>query len=142
MKPLPDNILKRLSAADRKSLGRAGMTQEEALAKMEIKKEGQLQNQIVALLRLRGIEPIYQQFGKKTRTKAGTPDILFAVEDPNVGGDAIAFAWELKMERTGIESKEQIAMRKKLSTRPNCWRCFVITSLDQAREILTTQAHV
>jgi hypothetical protein len=132
---LTDNILRLLRPEDRKSLGKRGMTAAEAIEKAEIKNEGDLQIQIVSYLRLHGIEPIYQRFGKKTRTKRGTPDILFAAE-ADIGSPigekrTVACAWELKTE-TGDQSDEQIAMQKTLTTPPNAWRYAIIRSLDEA----------
>lgn len=125
MTVLPDNILRCLSPTDRKSLGKAGMTAEEALRKMEVKNEGVLQKQIVGLLRLRGIEPIVSHFGKKTRNNLGTPDIIFAAF-------GIPCAWELKMPKTGRTSDGQTDMAVRLSTPPNSWRHRIIKSVDEA----------
>lgn len=121
----PPNILKCLRPEDRKSLGKAGLLPEEALRKMEVKSERDLQNQIVGLLRLRGIEPIVSQFGKKTRNNLGTPDIIFAAY-------GIPCAWELKMPKTGRSSIEQGQMAVRLSSPPNSWRHRIIKSVDEA----------
>ena len=135
---LPPNILKCLSAADRKSLGKAGLTPEEVLAKMEIKNEGVLQRQIIGYLRLKGIEVVDCLFGKRTRHKPGTPDLMFAVCKKVWDGAedytfvTVAYAWELKMPETGKSSKEQEAMADRMQNCPNAWRYQIITSLDEA----------
>lgn len=124
MSVLPPNILRCLRPEDRKGLGKAGLLPEEALAKMEIKGERDLQKQIVGLLRIKGIEPIVSAFGKKTTNNVGTPDIIFAAE-------LYACAWEVKIPG-GKRSIEQEQMAVRLSTPPNGWRYLVVTSFDQA----------
>lgn len=137
--PLPERMLRLLSAEDRKSLGKAGMTAADCLAKANIKNENDLQIQIVSFLRVNGIESIYQRTDKRTRTKRGTPDIMFAARARGVTHQGtscepyavIACAWELKVEDND-QSKEQIAMQKTLTTPPNGWIYRVIRSLDEA----------
>lgn len=131
---LPPNILKCLRPEDRKSLGKAGMLPEEALRKMEIKSERDLQNQIVGLLRLRGIEPIVSRFGKRTTNNIGTPDIIFAVR-VNIHDEGHACAWEIKLP-DGKPSREQEQMAVRLLTPPNAWRYKIIRSVDEALETL------
>ncbi len=121
---------------DRKALGKSGLLPEEALAKMEIKRELDLQKQIVGLLRIKGIEPIVSRFGKKTTNNIGTPDIIFAivreVEAPVFNLlDVVACGWEIKMPG-GKSSLEQEQMALRLSVPPNAWRYRIITSFDQA----------
>lgn len=141
MSVLPPSILRCLRPEDRKSLGKAGLLPEEALAQMVIKKELDLQKQIVGLLRIKGIEPLVPIFGRKTRMAVGWPDITFAVRDrSNVdfegyGERTVACTWELKIPG-GRHSDEQTKMAVRLSTPPNAWRHRVIESFDQALEEL------
>ncbi len=121
---LPPSFLKCLSAADRKSLGKAGMTPEECLSKQEAKTERQLQTQIVNLLRLKGIEPCWHRTDKRSAATVGWPDLTFSIQPG-------ATLWEIKLP-TGKLSKEQEQMHIRLSTPPNCWRVRVIRSVDMA----------
>lgn len=92
--------------------------------------ERQLQQQIVQLLRLHGIEPLVPAFGKKTRIAVGWPDITFCVNQ-SFG----ACAWEVKLG-TGVLSTEQTQMAVRLMSPPNGWRYAVIRSVDDAIKIL------
>lgn len=119
---LPDNVLRCMSPSDRRSLGQ--MTQEECIRKAEVKSERQLQNAVVGLLRLRGIEPLVPTFGKKTRISEGWPDITFAAY-------GIPCVWEVKLPH-GKLSTEQHQMAVRLLSHPNSWRWRVIRSVDDA----------
>lgn len=129
---LPNHILKLVSPNDRATMGRAGLTAEECFAKAEIKNEKQLQRLLINYLRQKNIEPIVQRMDKRTTTKCGTPDILFAVF---VDGEITACAWEIKTE-TGKLSVEQQQMAVRLSMEPNGWRVKTIRSFDQAKKEL------
>lgn len=76
---LPPSFLKCLSPSDRKSLGKAGILPEEALAKQEAKSEKVLQNLIINLLRLKGIEPLVHRMDKKSAATVGWMDLTFAI---------------------------------------------------------------
>ncbi len=76
---LPEKILRLLSPEDRKSLGAAGMTAEEAMLKAEVKNERALQVLIINLLRLKGIEPLWHRTDKRSAATVGWPDISFAI---------------------------------------------------------------
>lgn len=132
MKVFPPNILKCMSPADRKALGKAGLTPEEALQKAETKSEKELQSLIVALLRLKGIEPIVSAMNKRTTNNVGLPDILFAV---NGRRRFYACAWEIKMPGSKL-SWEQVKMAERLEDLPNGWNWRVIRSVDEALEEL------
>ena len=142
---LNDRILKLMRPEDRKLFGKAGMTQEEAIKKAQIKSERDLQNQIENYLRLKGIEPIRSRMDKATTNNVGTPDFLFAVgarlyHDPHKFDPVVvACAWEVKLpkEMGGKDmSDEQRKMAARLVTRPNAWRWALITKLDEAIEEL------
>lgn len=126
-----------MSKSDREALGKGGMTAEEALAKAEVKNERDLQRQIVALLRLKGIEPIVSRMDKRTSNNVGTPDILFCVhvEIDSSSWAAVGCAWEVKFG-DGKLSVEQQRMHVRMSTPPNGWRIRVIRSVDEAIEEL------
>jgi hypothetical protein len=123
-KVIPENYLKWISEGDRKSLGKAGRTWKECIAKGEAKNERELQGQIVNLLRLRGIEPLWHRTDRRSAATIGWPDITFAYY-----GKAIA--WEVKLPN-GRLSREQDQMLDTLGTVPNWWDIRVIRSVDQA----------
>jgi len=121
---LPEAFLKCVDPEDRKRL-RLGMTAEEFMAAGREKNERELSKQIVALLRLKGIEPIVSATHRRATNNVGTPDVLFAV-----GGQATA--WELKTP-TGKLRPEQEQMAVRLQSPPNQWRWRLIRSVEQAR---------
>src|SRR2546430_16460274 len=85
MKLLPERYLRLMSPADRKAIGQS--TAEEALRKAEAKNERQLQSQIVQLLRLKGIEPLWHRTDKRSAATIGWPDITFAVRSSQLNDD-------------------------------------------------------
>lgn len=123
---LPPNILKCLSTSDRRSLGKAGMTPEEALSKQVVKSERELQKHIVALLRFKGIEPNVSRMDKRTTHRVGWPDVVFCAST----FATFACAWEVKLH--GYLSREQEQMAIRLQTPPNAWKWRVIRSVDEA----------
>jgi hypothetical protein len=132
MTVIPQHIAKLMSPEDRKAFGKGAMTAEDALARFEVKSERELQKQIVALLRLKGIEPIVSTFGKRTSNNVGTPDILFAVQATSEGSEwREPIAWECKFAK-GALSIEQQRMAVRMSTPPNGWTVKTITSVDEA----------
>jgi hypothetical protein len=133
---LPPSFLRCLSPADRKSLGKAGMTAEEAIAKQVAKSERELQGMIVSLLRLRNIEVCWHRTDKASAATVGWPDLTFCVlgtqtidNEPLV--EVYACAWEVKMPN-GELSKEQSQMAIRLQSPPNNWRWRIIRSVDEA----------
>jgi hypothetical protein len=138
MKPpsvLPESYLRLISEADRKALGKAGMTKTEAEASATVKNERELQKLIVNYLRLHDIEPLWFRTDKRTTANVGWPDITFAV--PHWDGQkwiGIPCAWEVKMPDSGKLSKEQVLMAEKLHG--NGWRHKVIRSFEQATQEL------
>jgi hypothetical protein len=121
-----ENILRLMSKEDRKSYGKAGKTREEIVKEVGAKLEREIQSDVIAFLRQRGIEVICSRFGKRTTTKSGTPDLIFAVN-----GQAVA--WELKT-KDGTCSHEQEQMRDRLVA--NGWRWEVIRSVQEAKASL------
>lgn len=97
---LPDRVLKAMNASERKKLGKAGVTADEAAAKSTAKNEREIQADILQFCRLKGWPYDCPTFGKKTRVSIGRPDIIIALP----GGKT---AWvEVKMPK-GLLSAEQ-----------------------------------
>ena len=136
---LTDKVLKLVSKADRQKLGLK--TMDEINAAAEAQTERDLHKYIRGLLELRGIEFIESRMDKRTTQKRGVPDFLFTVAFhpvPEMKDGAvvmswwpIACAWELKLPGRVLDP-DQKAMFERLSTRPNCWCCRVIRSVDEA----------
>ena len=139
MTVLPEKILRRMSVADRKTLGNAGQTRADCDEIAQAKNERELQKQIVNYLRLHGIEVNVSRTDKRTTHRKGWPDITFAasvdVKSHRIFNFDVACAWEIKFGK-GKLSPEQEKLAKTLTTPPNCWRFRVIRSLEQAREEL------
>src|SRR4029453_9072792 len=102
----------------------------------EANSERELQAQIVALLRSKGIEPIVSRYGVRTTTKRGRPDILFAVWPPSCF-EIMACAWEVKLGEKSPLRHEQQQMGIRMMTEPNCWDFRVIRSYGEAVKKLT-----
>jgi hypothetical protein len=121
---LPDNILTKMSAADRRKLG--VQTSEEAQAAFVAKNEKQLQNAIASLLNLRGIWFCRSRMDRATTQQKGVPDFLLAAGYRPV-------ALEVKFGK-GQLSVEQMTTHNAMLR--NGWRVHVVRELSEAREIL------
>ena len=123
---IPDNILKLISPADRKALGKAGLTAEEAMARCQVRQERDLQNLLKNLLSHRGIWYAWTRMDKKNTSKLGTPDFLFAVNGK-------ACAWECKIGNERMSEEQQDTSLKMIG---NGWHFAVIRSYDEGRAFL------
>jgi hypothetical protein len=106
MTAIPENILKRMSPADRAKLGKAGRTMSEAFAVSEARSEKELQTQVAQWLSLRGYWFARSRMDKRTGNTLGCPDFLVAVNGRFV-------AIECK-SATGKLSADQEAARESL----------------------------
>lgn len=123
---LPDNILNCMSQADKKPLGKSGLTRKEIEAKAEVKSEKELQSSIVAYLKLKEIVVCSPTFGKVSRIKKGWPDLTFCYK-------GIPCLWEIKRPK-GILSEDQKQLHYKLID--NGWSVKVIRSIEEAKQTL------
>ena len=123
---LPDHVLRLMSPADRKLLGKAGRTAAETLARAEAKSENELQEQIASMLKRREIVFIRPAMFRKSTLPPGWPDFTFAYR-------GIAIGWECKSV-AGEPSDEQLRMHAHMEA--NGWRIDIIRSLHGAVEIL------
>ena len=80
MNVLPNNILVRMSPADRKQLGKAGLTAAECAEKAAVKNERELQKLIANELLRNGIYYTQSATHKRTTNALGTPDFIFCVK--------------------------------------------------------------
>ena len=93
-----------------------------------LRREKALQAQIVSLLRLKGIEPLWHRTDKKSAATVGWPDITFSVEH---GLRSIPCLWEIKLPGKKLSLDQQTLMIR-LMEPPNAWAYRVITSVDEA----------
>ena len=127
---IPESYKKLMSVEDRRLLGIE--TFEEMKKKFVARTERQLQRQIVQYLRLRGIEVIWHATHKKSTASKGTPDIIFGVL---VKGFPRSVAFEVKWG-SGVLSRSQEDMIRRMQSRPNAWDVRIITSFIQVVDFL------
>jgi hypothetical protein len=127
-KVLPEKVLRLLSPADRRSLGKAGLTADEALQAARVKSERDLQNLIETYFNLRGVVAIRSRMDKATTTPKGTPDFMLALR-----GRAVVIEAKLPGEEL---TPEQEAMKARMTGDPNGWHWLTVYSLDEVKELL------
>lgn len=76
---LPERILKAMTPAERKKLGKAGMLAAEGQAKAEHKNESEMQSQIQSYCDLRGWPCYRSRTDKRSTGRVGTPDLLICL---------------------------------------------------------------
>lgn len=105
-KVIPENIRRCMPREDRQAIGQAAMTNADAQAKIDGKRERELQENIASLLRQRNIWFMRQRMDRKTTGTVGAPDFLFAIN-----GKACAFEVKLPGENpTEDQGKCMLAM--------------------------------
>lgn len=124
----PDDFLRRLPAAERAKLGKAGITFEEALAKQEAKEEKDLQNFIEKLFNLRGVIANRSRMDRKKTDKVGWPDFTCSL-------NGFAVAIEVKLPGKKLDT-DQIEVRDKMIAAPNNWQYFIAYSVQDVIVIL------
>lgn len=139
MTDLPENILKRLSPEDRKTLGKSGMLASEAQTKIDGKRESLVHRDIENWLRQRGIFFIHSRTDKKTTNANGTPDFIFMwcfydyVDKAHI---YTGMAIEVKVNGNNL-SPEQLTVKAQMEA--NGWNYFVVASLDELRVYLNVK---
>lgn len=129
MKPIPTHLLKLMSPADRKTLGKAGKLPEEIAAEQMAKSEGEIQDQICGYLRRSEIWFDQDAMHKRRTGTKSTPDFLLAYCGIPVG-------FEVKFpgkDATEDQKKCHKAMRL------TGWRVFVVHSL---MDVITILIHI
>ena len=124
---VPRNILACMSEADQRALSPSGRTPAEARAAAVAKDERELQRQIAAYLRLRGIWHTQSRMDRRTSNTVGTPDFVFPHAGQYVG-------WECKCPWSRALRPEQEAARIAIEAQGGQWR--LITSVSEAKEHL------
>lgn len=123
---LPDNILRHMSAADRKPLGKAGQTMAELEAKATATAEKELTRDIRDYLGHRGVTPLIPKFGKATGILPGWPDVTFAYR-------GIPVLWELKIGKNKLQQVQEALIPLLVA---NGWHHAVIRSIQEAKAFL------
>lgn len=124
---LPDKVLVCMSPADRKRLGKAGMTSDEAQAQIEARSERELQRQINNLLCLHDFIFNWSRSDKRTTCKLGWPDYTV------FHGSKVLFM-EIKFGK-GKLSPEQTALHARLATQG--FQVHIVTTFNQAHQLIT-----
>lgn len=125
MKPIPENILSKMDPKDRPK-GTAGMTRDECRKAVIARTEKELQLQISALLRRKGLYFDCDSMARKRVGTLGAPDFQF----PYMGRFV---AWEVKVIG-GALSPVQAKVRDQIISQGGEWR--LIRDLFQAQEHL------
>ena len=102
---LSDGFLKAMPEAERKQLGRAGMTAAEATQRWIGRSEKKLQDNVYTWLMREGIYFVNPRMDRKTTTRKGTPDFIACVESPSKP-DGLFLAIECKAHRNTLTSEQ------------------------------------
>ena len=117
-----------MSPADRKSLGKSGVTASEANAKHEARSEREIHRQIEQWLNLHGIVYIHSRMDRKTSTAKSIPDFCFCYF-------VKPLAIEIKLPGKLPTAEQRDCMER---MRANGWTCAVARSLKEFIAIVTT----
>ena len=124
---LNDKQRQMMSAADRRALGRSAMTTAEATTEALWRLEGAIEDDVVNYLTLRGVRRVIRQRrDKRTRTKKGTPDLIFSYR-------GLPCAWEVK--RPGEDLREDQEKRR-AEMLADGWHHETVRGVKVAQQIL------
>lgn len=130
---LSNRQLNMISVKEREQFGKAALTSEEAAEKLDLRLEGEVEDQIVSYLTLRGVRFIVRQRrDKRTRTKKGTPDLMFSWFNR-------AVALEVKGP-IGKLSPEQEKVRDAMQC--DGWIWYLVRNVEEVKKILEAIARV
>jgi hypothetical protein len=107
---LPESFLSKLPIEERRKLGRAGLTYDEAIAKYAVNNERELQRDVSNYLNKKQIPFLRPRMDKKSTLQVGSPDFVACVTGKFV-------AIECKCRATGgkLTDQQKDAMGKILS---------------------------
>ena len=124
---LPENILKCMSAADRKSLGKAGKTAAEAIEQYEYNTEKALQDAVETWCNSQpDVDCRRCRMDKKATTRPGTPDFFCSVAQ-------LALYIECKLPSGQLSAVQE---REIAHIRSRQGRVIVVTSLKEVQEVV------
>jgi hypothetical protein len=124
---LPEHVLNKMSKADRKRLGKAGLTATEIHSKQDYRAEIEIHNQIKAYLSRNNIRYLYASPNKRSTLPVGFPDITILL----IGGRMLFL--EVKTAN-GKLSPEQIDWQTYLTSIDHLH--YVVRSYDEAIAII------
>jgi hypothetical protein len=125
--PIPDHILRLMPKDDRKPLGKAGVTVEEAVAKNEAKAEKNIQKDMIAYLRQRGVRMInVSRMDKRKSDVVGWPDLTFCWANN---------ACAVEVKRTGANPTEG-QLHAIVELQKDGWKVRVLRSVEGLKEFL------
>lgn len=125
-KALPNDFLRCMNPESRKSLGKAGRTQEEIDLKNRVRLEKELKQQCLNLLSQRNIFCISARNDRKTTIPVGTPDLNFVIPQ-GANKPGLPCAVELKMPGEQPDP-DQVRVLQQMAD--NGWTIRVITSVE------------
>lgn len=114
------------------TLGKAGMTAEDAMASFVAKTEKALQDEIGKFLNLRGIVFMRQRMDKRTTGTLGWPDFTMCVHH-SVEGTRTPLSYEVKLPGKNLDPDQKTCIKKMLA---NGWAVYLVRSVAQAKEFL------
>jgi len=129
-KIIPESWLKLMRPEDRKAMGKAGLTADEAYAKFADRSEKDLHKLIWAELTRRGIVVIHSRMDRRSTTAKGIPDFCFALPGTAYG---IPIAVEVKTATGQLTREQKITMEL---MEKNGWETHVVRSFDEFLKIL------
>jgi hypothetical protein len=115
-----------MSADDRKSLGKAGLTLAEVFAKAAIRSEKQLHQLIEQDLSRRNVPYYHSRTDKRATISRGLPDFAFAFE-------GVPVAVECKLAGEQLTAEQELTLEK---MRLCGWKVFVIHDFDEYMDAL------
>lgn len=125
-KVIPEAWLKMMRPEDRKALGKAGLTADEAYQKFADRQEKNLHKLIWAELTRRGIVVIHSRMDRKSTTIKGLPDFCFVHY-------SVPYAIEVKTQTGQLTREQKITMQRMAL---NGWMTHVVRSFDEFLDIL------
>jgi len=123
---LPEHVLKCVSPEDRKRMGKAGLTAEDAKEKGLARAERDLQGEIVQYLNLRGIQVLWHRTDKKSHATVGWPDLTFCK-------DGVPWGIEVKTDAGRVRPAQYETMRKMTI---DGWQCAVVRSFQEFHSLV------
>lgn len=132
---LPDNVLKRMSPADRKRLGKSGRTGDDCKRDQEHVSEREIHRQIEQWLNSKGIVYRHDRMDRKTTGTVGWPDFTFVWTEGTTVVNRMQWAIGVEVKVPGGKcSQEQLYCHALMGL--NGWRVFVVHSLAEIIENL------
>jgi hypothetical protein len=123
---LPEHVLRCVSEADRKKMGKAGLLADEAKEKGLARAERDLQGEIVNFLQLKGITVLWHRTDKKSHATIGWPDLTFCK-------DGVPWGIEVKTDAGRVRPSQYETMRKMTL---DGWQCAVVRSFKEFHDLV------